>query len=309
MGLNLHSIRLLFESGSSGVFSGKTLTLGRQFFACHPQVFARLAGKYGYAGSEFEWVWKAGPKYADDFLRMLGSDQVTSMDFSGYEGAELVHDMNKSIDQANASKYDVVLDGGTLEHIFNVPVAIKNLMDLVRVGGRLLLITPINNFCGHGFYQFSPEFFYRVFSERNGFAIERAILWEENGDPVFFSVRDPAEVKRRIELSNRFPIHLFVQAVKLRSVEQLVTPQQSDYVTLWDDANAGSRPSRQFALTRAFSLATKLLRPLYLKHPRLFAIPLIFERRFHVYRNSLNQKLGFRRIGKLSPYNDRDRLE
>ncbi len=35
-----------------------------------------------------------------------------------------------------------MVDGGTLEHIFNVPVALKSYMEMVRVGGHLILVCP-----------------------------------------------------------------------------------------------------------------------------------------------------------------------
>jgi 2-polyprenyl-3-methyl-5-hydroxy-6-metoxy-1,4-benzoquinol methylase len=57
-----------------------------------------------------------------------------------------------------------VFDGGTLEHIFDYPTAIKNCMKMVKPGGHLLLTTPANNWFGHGFYQFSPELFYSFVS-------------------------------------------------------------------------------------------------------------------------------------------------
>jgi hypothetical protein len=32
-------------------------------------------------------------------------------------------------------------------------------------------VTPANNQMGHGFYQFSPELFFRVFSQENGYLL------------------------------------------------------------------------------------------------------------------------------------------
>ena len=65
-----------------------------------------------------------------------------------------------------AGQFDVVYDGGTLEHVFNFPVALRNAMELLRPGGRLFTIhTCANNLCGHGFYQFSRELFYRTLSQ------------------------------------------------------------------------------------------------------------------------------------------------
>jgi len=81
-----------------------------------------------------------------------------------------------------------VIDGGTLEHVFNFPVAIKNAMQMVRAGGRLSLSPPANNYFGHGFYQFSPELFYRVLSAEKRVPLERMIALVDDGDFPGYSV-------------------------------------------------------------------------------------------------------------------------
>ncbi|GHV03646.1 hypothetical protein AGMMS50229_03290 [Campylobacterota bacterium] len=42
-------------------------------------------------------------------------------------------------------------------------------MELVKTGGHLILGTPIDNYYGHGFYQFSPELFFSLLDRDNGF--------------------------------------------------------------------------------------------------------------------------------------------
>jgi hypothetical protein len=44
-------------------------------------------------------------------------------------------------------------------------------MDLLKVGGTFVASTPANYFMGHGFYQFSPELFFRLFCPENGFRL------------------------------------------------------------------------------------------------------------------------------------------
>ena len=84
-----------------------------------------------------------------------------------------------------------MLDSGSLEHVFNFPIAIANCMALTEVGGHFVAITPANNWCGHGFYQFSPELFYRVLCAENGFRVERMIV-AECPDGTWLEVADPA---------------------------------------------------------------------------------------------------------------------
>jgi SAM-dependent methyltransferase len=145
--------------------------------------------------------------YADDFLKaFLGAERVMSLDCSAFEHCDIVHDMNRPIDPSHHGTFDVVIDGGSLEHIFNFPVALANCMKLVKVGGSLFIFTPANNDMGHGFYQFSPELFFRIFDEKYGFRICDAVL-ESRPYPSAelsprsrcYSVTDPALVRSRVQ--------------------------------------------------------------------------------------------------------------
>ena len=65
-------------------------------------------------------------------------------------------------------------------------------MKMVKTGGHLMLFTPANNYFGHGFYQFSPELFYRVLSKENGFEVRRMVVLEDNiGASSIFGVKYP----------------------------------------------------------------------------------------------------------------------
>jgi len=106
---------------------------------------------------------------------------------------------------------------------------------MVKVGGHYISITPANNFMGHGFYQFSPEFFYRSFSPSNGFEIERLLFFESRGaDAKWQETPDPAIVGKRVVFVNSVPVCLLVRARKVAEAKVFATmPQQSDYVATW----------------------------------------------------------------------------
>jgi 2-polyprenyl-3-methyl-5-hydroxy-6-metoxy-1,4-benzoquinol methylase len=65
--------------------------------------------------------------------------------------------MNKPLPKTLHNKYDTVIDSGTLEHIFKAPEALEYCLLLCKPGGQILHMLPSNNWCGHGFWQFSPE--------------------------------------------------------------------------------------------------------------------------------------------------------
>jgi len=171
------------------------------------------------------------------------AETITSLDYSDYEGADISHDMNVPTPEHLEEKFDAIIDGGTLEHVFNFPVAISNCMRLIKSGGRMFIFTPANNQMGHGFYQFSPEVFFRTFCPSNGFEIERMIAVEfrhmeaEYGSfQRQYIVRDPDRAGARVTLRNSHPVALMIQAMKVshksRPFERY--PQQSDYLKVWD---------------------------------------------------------------------------
>jgi hypothetical protein len=115
-------------------------------------------------------------------------------------------------------------------------------MEMLAPGGRYLGISPANNFCGHGFYQFSPDLFYRIFSALKGFMVERMILCEVQTDSDWFEVLDPHTVQQFVEyLGGSKPTYLLVQARKLTTQPIFATyPQQSVYNLLWADKYPGA---------------------------------------------------------------------
>jgi hypothetical protein len=175
------------------------------------------------------------------------------LDYSGYEGADTIHDLNLPVPESLVGRFDAVVDAGSLEHVFNFPVAVANLMRMARVGGSVFITTPANNLCGHGFYQFSPELMFRVFSPENGFETRRVALVEAVFPSVELTVNrrvhevtDPAAVGRRAGLLSKRPVMMMVEAVKTAEVPLFaVPPLQSDYVSAWGRGpkSAGGRGS------------------------------------------------------------------
>ena len=99
-----------------------------------------------------------------------------------------------------------------------------------------LIHTGVNNWCGHGFYQFSPELFFRALSEENGFTVERMVLHRMGPYGRWYEVVDPEEIRSRVELVTFLPVQLLIQARRTRVTAVFGrTPQQSDYTPRWTD--------------------------------------------------------------------------
>jgi hypothetical protein len=237
MGIDRHFAEFLVGVRNAGVDFTRTATLGRlSLFVDHRSLSAVLRAQGDDAtDDEVRAVRTANNGYAEEFLRRLGAKETTSIDASAYEGADLIHDMNRPIGDELKRKFSVVIDGGTLEHVFDFPTAIRNCMQMLDVGGHFFSHTMANNFMGHGFYQFSPELFYRVFSPENGFRVRRVVLFEQRvGRPRWYEAADPKDIGERVELINDRPTYLIVHAERVADVPIFATPpQQADYATHW----------------------------------------------------------------------------
>src|SRR5204863_4169092 len=107
-------------------------------------------------------------------------------------------------------------------------------MEMVSLGGHLLIVTPANNYFGHGFYQFSPELFYRVLSEQNGFEVVRMTCFGSDPESPWYEVKDPRVVRKRVTLFNSVPTSLAICARRTRLTSIFSEPpQQSDYSAEW----------------------------------------------------------------------------
>lgn len=232
MGFERNAAGLFLKMHADGHKLGRVLTLGHQDVHLDLHDYNRVLRRLGQA--------PVGtlPAYANDLLLAMGASSVDSMDASGYEQASLTHDLNRAIPEAWNERYDLVFDGGTLEHVFNFPQAIGNCMRMVAPGGRFVSVTIPNNWCGHGFYQFSPELFYRVFSADNGYTVQEMYLAELGGKA--YAVKDPAALGARVELCGARPVYLLVHA-RRDAVREIFasTPQQSDYVVHWGNEPVG----------------------------------------------------------------------
>jgi len=180
--------------------------------------------------------------WAERFFEALGAKEVASLDGSDYEGAGIVHDLNQPVPAELHGRFTAVVDGGTLEHVFNAPIAFANVASLLEAGGHALHINPGNNYLGHGFYQFSPEFYWRALPAC-GLEVERVLFKEEPGE--WYEVADPAKLGRRVELDRGRPGLLYVLARKVSDGRGQVF--QADYTVAWEGGRPVDAPLRRGA--------------------------------------------------------------
>ncbi|MBL9117180.1 MAG: hypothetical protein JNJ83_19395 [Verrucomicrobiaceae bacterium] len=265
MALSYWEASLAAAARVAGIPFQRVLMLGRQTSLLSVDVVDHVNRAYGTRLQS----GLATEKWAEPFFQQLGAGEVSSLDYSDYEGAQYTHDMNQPWPNGTPpGQFDVVFDGGTLEHVFNLSQGLLNAMSLVRVGGHYLGASPGDGWLGHGFHQLQPELFFRFFTSERGFVIKGVWLAEFGREPEsshLFKLKDPAECGCRNLVPGRRPLTILVCAEKTTEVAvPPVWPGQSNYTAMWQGSSETSEMAKRSAIGSlkhlAFGLLPKTLR-------------------------------------------------
>jgi SAM-dependent methyltransferase len=182
MGIAKSAFQLLIEEAKKNNFTKKKiLQLGRQFTFLTLAEAINCAKKANFPYQlprSFNSKLK-NCNYIDDItlFSLLGFNEIYSLDVSSFEQASLIHDLNTPVPIEWHHQYDVIFDGGTLEHIFNLPQVLKNIHNLLKEDGIIIHASPSHNHVDHGFYMFSPTLFSDYYSA-NSYKILTSYIFE-----------------------------------------------------------------------------------------------------------------------------------
>ena len=99
---------------------------------------------------------------------------MTAIDFHGTAEA-LKLDLNGPVDLGR--RFDLVMNLGTIEHVFNVAEAVRTVHEHCRPGGLMLHGMPLSGWLEHGFYSFNSTFYFDL-AQANDYAVEVALYTE-----------------------------------------------------------------------------------------------------------------------------------
>lgn len=98
------------------------------------------------------------------FFRKLGFKEVHALDVSDYESADIIFNLNDQLPKELEEKFDMIYDGGVIEHVFDVANALLNICKMAKVGGYIFDINPVYNYIHNAFWNISPEMFLDFYS-------------------------------------------------------------------------------------------------------------------------------------------------
>ncbi len=234
MGLGLGAITLLLEEDRRRPLLGRILTLGRQTVSPSPQRLAEILTRFGKP------VPVGGVVDDEALFHAIGFSEVVSVDVNDFEHPTQLLDLNEPETPADlVGGFDVVLDGGTLEHVFHLPNALAQIGRMVKPGGRIIHFAPSSNYFDHGFYMFSPTLFVDYY-RANGGQIETAKIIRHRADNARWDIFDyDTAAWRRTGVGGldgcAYLIFTVVTAGPTRAQK---TPSQSHYVDVWQAGSA-----------------------------------------------------------------------
>ena len=163
-------MRLVCETRPLLGVSPTVIEFGNQTFRAKGRVFAdvrRFLVDNGIAFDsaslddvEARHVRRDLHRLTEGYYRALGFSAYDSVDVNSQHGS-LIMDLNKSIerDYGHETKYDLVTNNGTGEHVFDQCSVFRNAHELTIPGGIMIHCLPCNNYVNHGFFAFNPVFF------------------------------------------------------------------------------------------------------------------------------------------------------
>jgi hypothetical protein len=305
MGLSRAAIRFLVREHVQRPLVGPVLTLGRQFVFATLAEVQRVCREEGFPPQELAPAtasgsnipaWQGTPLAGNvsdvTLFRLLGLPDVMALDCSAHEGAELVLDLNAAVPGELHGRFGLILDAGTLEHVFDVRRVLMNIAFLLAPGGRVIHMSPANNYVNHGFYQFSPTFFLDYY-HANGFDELRLFVADQVGRDPRFAAWDLFQVDARHQplcMRSARPMLAVCVARKTGQSTADRIPVQAYYQQVFGQDSAGASP--RGPCDSPLRALRQILKRIIPRRVRDLLRP-------YLNRDGLRRPWGFKRLGRL----------
>ncbi len=167
-------LRILADCG----VEGKTLCMmGRQDIDVEWNSFMKMVDCFNlsYKQSIYQNLKGKYPIDTYEFFKMFGFNEVHAVDVRTEDGADIILNLCEDLSENMFEKYDYIIDGGTLEHVFDAAKAISNMSKMLKNEGIIIHAVPMTGYIDHGFYSFSPCFFIDYYN-KNNFVIKDIVM-------------------------------------------------------------------------------------------------------------------------------------
>ncbi|MFV0492608.1 MAG: hypothetical protein ACK5M4_12395 [Pseudorhodobacter sp.] len=191
------------------------IMLGRQKMHFRPKDWTprliRELSTLGITATERDLFQQDG--FCETYLKTIGWPALESLDFSDIEGAEHIHDLSEPVGEDLKDRFDLIYDGGTTEHVFDIAQSFRNVDAMLREGGIFVSNVGTDGWFGHGFYQIGPDIPWRYWGASLGYEVLGCWTFSRKGRDVPRVIEDPTGNPRGAEHRYRDPqfIHYVVR--------------------------------------------------------------------------------------------------
>jgi hypothetical protein len=173
---------------------------------------------------ELHFPTSQNTRFADNFLiKKFNLKKLISFDINKLEGASEIKDFDNPINYKE--KFDIFFDGGSLQHIFNIPQALKNIIKMTKLNGTIIHTVTFDGFQGFGLYQLSPEIFLNLYNKNNGFKNTKIYLTENLNNKFWYKINK----KTKNNFNNFFSygqLSIYVSTIKTKELVQINIKQK-----------------------------------------------------------------------------------
>ncbi|MGE3856333.1 MAG: hypothetical protein AB7G21_05205 [Dehalococcoidia bacterium] len=190
MALGSLEIRLIAREHRRRPFTGPVLQLGRQRIDVTPEEAEALLLSEGVTPQPIPADLPLHGQRPDGLVAvhdarnisdlalfaMFGITDVVAVDVSPRDHPEVIADLNYPYPPELKDRFDLIVDGGTFDHLFDLRQAFINVATALRPGGRIIQWNAASNYVEWGAYcSFSPAVFHDYYTQ-NRFADVRTFL-------------------------------------------------------------------------------------------------------------------------------------
>jgi hypothetical protein len=173
---------------------------------------------------ELHFPTSQNTRFADNFLfKKFNLKKLVSFDINKLEGASEIKDFDNPINYKK--KFDIFFDGGSLQHIFNIPQALKNIIKMTKLNGTIIHTITFDGFQGFGLYQLSPEIFFNLYNKKNGFKNTKIYLIENLNNKYWYKINKNEKNKFNNFFSNG-QLSIYVSTIKTKELVQINIKQK-----------------------------------------------------------------------------------
>jgi hypothetical protein len=290
MGLTSTGLKFILKKKKKYGFSGPLLTFGNQDIYAKESDIRNWAQKYSiklnepkeiiYSTSgDIPKINKEASQYihAKTLFEFLGIPEKDYYDIDkfDFDKPKITHDLQYPIDAKFHNFFNLIIDSGTLEHIFDVRSVMENIVRITKVGGYVLQFIPAQNMLNHGFYQFCPTFFHDFYVS-NGFEIAESYIIEGKGKADRFWLYDQEKDYMNLFFNPGSRLANCFLVKKKEEKDKIVLPDQYYYKKLVENSTAVSMDFNRTMLDRAVNFFRGFIP---IRHHGIFFTPWQFMKR------------------------------